>query len=390
MTHDTADTPGGLLVQRAAALVPLLRRYAPEGERARRVPRDVLDALSEAGVFKMMAPRRFGGFEADFQTQCDVLAHIARGCPSTSWIATIYSAMGWLAAAFPDEAQEELLGDGDPRISGVFSPTGTAVATDGGLVVNGRWGYNTGGFGSRWTVLNAMSDGGAGVPTCVVVRSDELRSLDDWNASGMAATGSSTVIADNIFVPAHRALPLPAMLEGRYPQRANGSNPYFNYPLAPVLTVNAAGMPIGTARGALELFQERLPGRQITYTDYTNQAAAPVTHLQLGEAALTIDSADAHTRRACAILDEPRDQPFTTLERVRARAHVAYATGLARKAVDILFFASGASAIQSNVPIQRFQRDIQALANHAIMHAETGVELYGRVLCGLPPNSILI
>ena len=106
MTHDTADTPGGLLVQRAAALVPLLRRYAPEGERARRVPRDVLDALSEAGVFKMMAPRRFGGFEADFQTQCDVLAHIARGCPSTSWIATTYNAKGWLAAALPPDARE--------------------------------------------------------------------------------------------------------------------------------------------------------------------------------------------------------------------------------------------------------------------------------------------
>ncbi len=368
----------------------MLRAHGLEAERDRRVSQDVLDALAEAGVFRMMAPRRFGGFEADFQTQADVLAHIARGCPSTSWIATIYSAMSWLAAAFPDEAQEELLGDGDPRISGVFSPTGTAVAKNGGLVVNGRWGYNTGGLGSTWTVLNVISDDGAGVPTCVMVRSRELKRLDDWHASGMAATGSSTVIAEDIFVPAHRSLPLPAMIEGRYPPRTNGTNPYFNYPLAAVLTVNAGGMPLGTAQGALELFQERLPGRQITYTDYTNQAAAPVTHLQVGEASLTIDSADAHVRRASAILDGPRDRPFTTLERVRARAHIAYATGLARKAVDVLFFASGASAIQSHVPIQRFQRDIQALANHAIMHAETGIELYGRVLCGLPPNSVLI
>jgi alkylation response protein AidB-like acyl-CoA dehydrogenase len=390
MINDAAATPARLLTERAAALVPLLRRQAPDAERARRVSPDVLDALSEAGIFRMMAPRRFGGLEADFQTQSDVLAHIARGCPSTSWIATIYSAMSWLAAAFPDEAQEELLGDGDPRISGVFSPTGTTVAKDGGVVVSGRWGYNTGGFGSNWTVLNALSDGGRGLPTCVIVRSRELTSLDDWHASGMAATGSSTVIAEDIFVPAHRTLPLPAMIEGQYPPRSNGSNPYFNYPLAPVLTVNAGGMPLGAAQGALELFQERLPGRQITYTEYTNQSEAPVTHLQVGEAALTIDSAEAHVRRACAILDEPRDRPFTTLERVRARAHIAYATGLARKAVDILFWASGASAIQSHVPIQRFQRDIQALSNHAIMHAETGIELYGRVLCGLRPNSPLI
>ena len=85
------------------------------------------DALSKAGVFSMTAPKRYGGAEADFQTQCEVLAHLARGCPSTSWVATIFSAMSWLAATFPDQAQEEIFADRDPRISGVFSPTGTGV-----------------------------------------------------------------------------------------------------------------------------------------------------------------------------------------------------------------------------------------------------------------------
>ena len=76
---------------------------------------------------------------------------------------------------------------------------------------------------------------------------------------------------------------------------------------------------------------------------------------------------------------------MTTEARVKSRAHISYATGLAREAVDTLFYASGASSIQSQVPIQRFQRDMQALANHAIMHAPTAMELYGRVLCGLEP-----
>ena len=56
--------------------------------------------------------------------------------------------------------------------------------------------------------------------------------------------------------------------------------------------------------------------------------------------------------------------------------------GLARQSVDTLFYASGASSIQTHVPIQRFQRDVQALANHVIMHTQTALELYGRVLCG--------
>lgn len=378
------------LVRQAASLVPTLRAGAAAAEQARRLPQDVFDALAAADVFRMTAPRRFGGFEADFITQCEVLAEVGRGSPSASWVATILSAMSWLASGFPDETQAEIFSTRDPRISGVFSPTGQAVRKNGGYVVNGRWGYNTGGHGAEWTVVNAvvMEDGAPTTPHCCIVRSRELERLDDWHASGMAATGSSTVIAKDVFVPAHRVLPLPELVEGRYPERHNSSNPYYNYPLAAVLTANAGGTPIGTARGALELFLERLPGRQITYTTYASKIEAPVTHLQVGEAALAIHSADAHMRLACSLLDGASGSP-SKLDRVKIRAHVGAATGYARDAVDGLFYASGASVIQANVPMQSFQRDMQALANHAIMHPQTNVELYGRVLCGLEPNTFL-
>ena len=376
------------LVDRAAALVPVLLERAPAAEQARRVSDASFDALSKAGVFRMTAPKRYGGAEADFQTQCDVLAHLARGCPSTSWVATIFSAMSWLASTFPDQAQDEIFADGDPRISGVFSPTGTGVRKDGGLVVSGRWGFNTGCHGAKWTILNAVVGTGAdAVPTCVIAKSQELTIVDDWYATGMSATGSNTIVADNVFIPAHRCLPLPDMLEARLPPRHNAGNPYFNYPLSPVLTVNAGGTPLGMAQGALEAFRARLPGRGIAYTFYANKSEAPVTHLQVAEAVLTLDSADAHVRRASALLDRHTGGAMSLDARVKSRAHIAYATGLARQAVDTLFYASGASSIQTHVPIQRFQRDVQALANHAIMHTQTALELYGRVLCGLPPNT---
>lgn len=387
-----AAPPAEGLVERAAALVPMLLENAEATERARRLSPEQFDALAEAGIFKMCAPRRYGGYEADFQTQCDVLAEVARGCPSSSWVATILSAMAWLVGVFPDETQEEVLASGDPRISGVFSPTGTARRKDGGVVLNGRWGFNTGGHGSDWIVVNAIlqTDDGNGVPTSTIVPSSELTRLDDWYASGMAGTGSSTIVAEDVFVPAHRTLPLPEMVEGRYAAaRHNADNPYFNHPTATVLVVNAGGTPVGIARGALEAFMQRLPGRGITFTDYTNQAEAPVTHLAVGEAALKLQSADAHVRLACAILDEHPGGPLSRDERIRARAHISHATGLAREVVDQLFTASGATAVQPHVPIQRFQRDIQALANHGIMSPSTTTELYGRHLCGLEPNTTL-
>jgi alkylation response protein AidB-like acyl-CoA dehydrogenase len=387
MTSNTSEA----LVARAAALVPLLRERAAQNETDRRLPPEIFDALAAANVFRMTAPKRFGGFETDFVTQCEVLAEIGRGCGSASWVATIFSAMSWLVGTLPDQAQEEIFDSRDPRISGVFSPTGRAVRTGGGFVVNGRWGFNTGGHGSSWTVVNAIAPNAAGVelPTCMLVRSKELQRLDDWHASGMAATGSSTIVAKDLFVPTYRTCELPAMIEAQYPERHNSSNLYYRHPLATVLSVNAAGTPVGIARAALETFRERLPGRPITYTTYANKAEAPVTHLQIGEAALKIDSADAHMRLACGSLDDNAGVTLTKLARVKARAHVSAATGFAREAVDLLFYSSGASAIQTHVPIQRLQRDMQALANHAIMHPQTTTETYGRVLCGLEPNTPL-
>ncbi len=379
------------LLDRTQALVPALKEWAGAAEEARHLLPETYDALAEAGVFKMCVPERFGGHEADFETQVDVLATIAIGCPSSSWVATIFSAMAWLAATMPDEAQEEILGDGDPRVSGALSPTGTAAPAPGGVVLNGSWGFNTGNFGANWTVVTALRplDDGEGVmPNCVLVPTGELRALDDWHASGMSATGSCTIVAEDVFVPEHRVYPLPLMSEAQYTaDRHNADNPYFNLPLATMLIVNAAGTPAGIARGAYESFMERLPGRAITYTSYNDKSAAPVTHLQVGEAAMRIESADAHMRRAAALLDDIEGLPLTLEERVRARAHVAHSTGEARAAVDLLFFAGGASCIQQHVPIQRYQRDIQALANHALMHPQTAIELYGRVLCGLEPNT---
>ena len=77
-------------------------------------------------------------------------------------------------------------------------------------------------------------------------------------------------------------------------------------------------------------------------------------------------------------------------ERVQTRADVGACVQLAKEAIDILATASGGSSIYSGIPIQRINRDIQAINQHALMHPNTNMELYGRVLCGLEPNTLYI
>jgi alkylation response protein AidB-like acyl-CoA dehydrogenase len=380
------------LLERTRTLLPLLRENALRTERERRVAEENIEALTDAGVFRMTVARHFGGSESSLETQYEVLAEIASACPSTAWVATILTAMLWNAGMFSDEAQEEVFADPRVRVASVFAVGGQARAVEGGVRVSGRWPFNTGCLHAQWAILTALVPGESGepAPASHLIPYSELEILDDWRATGMAGTASNTTLADDVFVPAHRILPLAAQINLQLASERNRSAPYWNIPVVPWLIAQATGAPVGIARGALAAFMERLPGRGITYTDYTSQAEAPVTHLQVGEAMMKLHSAEAHGRRANELTATTAPADFDLDTRVRVRAHSAYAAQLAREAVDCLFHASGASAIQEDVAIQRFQRDIQALSNHAFLTAPTSLELLGRVACGLPPNTVFV
>jgi alkylation response protein AidB-like acyl-CoA dehydrogenase len=388
----TTRSPAEGLLERTAELVPMLQTNAAAAEEARRIPPENLAALTAAGVFRMTAPKRFDGYESDLQTVYAVLAEIGRGCPSSCWVATTHALLTWLTGLYPDETQDEVFATADVAITGAFAPGGHAVPTSGGVVVSGRWPFCSGCHGAEWANVVALTaeDNGGEQPVSLLIPTSELTILDDWYPSGMAATGSNTLAGEDIVVPTHRTLPVATLLTGNYPRRHNSDSSYFNFPAVPFAVALMGATPVGIARGALDAFLQRLPGRRITYTDYADQAKAPVTHLTVGDAALKIDSADAHVRRASSLLDGPPDGVMTVEARVKTRAHVSHAISLAREAVDALFYASGASSIQTHVPIQRFQRDMQAIANHALLLPATNTELYGRTLCGLEPNTPFI
>ena len=367
---------------------------AAAAEKARRVPQDSFEALSQAGIFQMTAPKTYGGDEADFQTQCDVLAEIARGCPSTSWVATIFSAMSWLAGTFPDEAQEEIFAD-------ARSAHQRRVLADRHRRAQGRRlrrqrhaGGSTPAARARTGRCSTRSSpSGDGLTVCV---HRPHRRADDRSTTGTPPawrrTGSHTVVAENVFVPGYRAVPLPDLRRGAGVRRsAHRGQPVLQLPArAGADRQRRRHAARHRARRATTRSWNACPAAAIAYTNYTNRAEAPVTHLQVGEASLKIDSCRRPRAARDGAARRLRARPHVDARRAcKSRAHITYATGLAREAVDILFNASGASSIQPHVPIQRFQRDIQALANHAVMHTQTATELYGRVLCGLEPNTLL-
>ncbi|MFY1699800.1 MULTISPECIES: acyl-CoA dehydrogenase family protein [unclassified Solwaraspora] len=379
------------LVTRAADLVPLLRSRAQWADENRRLADDVVEAMADAGIFRMRLPRRFGGYECDARTMVEVAMHLGRGDSATAFTVAVWWITSWNLGLFPDEAQDEVFSTPDVRVCGTLAPTGTAQPVDGGIQVTGRWGFNSGAAHSQWKLLSALlptADGGM-EPIMAVVPVGDVELVDDWQVGGLRGTGSVTALAQDLFIPAHRYVRIGPLLGQQYYSTLNADLRLYRAPMIAAISAATVGKMVGVAKGALEGFFERLPGRAITYTSYDSQREAPYTHLQVAEASLKIDEAEYHAYRLADMVDgkSDADEPWTLQERAYARVAVGRVCQLAKEATDIVALASGGSSIYSQVPIQRLQRDIQAMALHALNLPSNNLELYGRVLCGLEPNS---
>jgi alkylation response protein AidB-like acyl-CoA dehydrogenase len=181
-----------------------------------------------------------------------------------------------------------------------------------------------------------------------------------------------------------------ALLQGQSASQLNAGAPIYRLPMVAAIAGIASATPLGLARAALTNFFQRLPERGIAYTTYTRQAEAPITHLQVAEATMKIDEAEFHAGRAADLVDTKAisGEAWTLEERARIRMDAGMVARLAKEAIDLLNTASGGSSIYSSVPIQRIERDIQAVNLQGMIHPNTNLELYGRIRCGLEPNTV--
>ncbi|GAA2053505.1 acyl-CoA dehydrogenase family protein [Catenulispora yoronensis] len=379
------------LVGRASDLVPLLQKAAPAIEENRRLTDEAVEALTASGLLKMRVPRHHGGYESPMRTVVDVLAELARGDGSASWTAAVWAISTWMVGMFPDTVQDEVFAVPDVRVSGILSPTAVGTPVEGGVVLNGRWAFNTGSQQSAWNTNAAVRalPGGGFEPIMVLIPLSDLVVVDDWHTAGLRGSGSVSTVAQDVFVPDARILPMGPVLAGVHQLGRNADSPVYKAPFMPTACATVSAPALGLAKAARDAFFDRLPGRKISYTAYENQAEAPITHLQTAEAATKIDEAEFHAFRAAGMLDDKAaaGEPWTLEERARVRLDLGATCQRAKEAVDILADASGGSSVYSTVPIQRIERDIQTLSLHAIIHPSTNLELYGRVLCGLEPNT---
>jgi len=382
------------LLDAARELVPLLAARARQTESERRVAPDVVARFREAGLFRLMQPARFGGYEYGFREFIEVNRVTGRGCGSTSWCLSLGMVHQWLIGLFPLEAQADVWAKSRDAICAVsYAPSGTLRTAAGGWMASGTWSWLSNVDNSEWYILGAQvpaADGGRAEAGFVLVPAEDCDIVDDWHAVGLQGTGSKSIrIRGEAFVPAHRMLSFAAASSGTAPGTAVNPNPGFRIPFLATVPLCLATPAIGIVEGAIDSFVEWVGARTTRGAvagGGSRMADFAQVQSRIGEAAALVDAAylvvDRDTRDVEARVASGESIPVDI--RVRNRRGHAFCAHLAAQAATALFEATGGAGLMLESAIQRAWRDTHAIARHISLNWDGVSAMYGQSRFGLP------
>jgi alkylation response protein AidB-like acyl-CoA dehydrogenase len=195
------------LLRDVESLRPVILEHAQRAEEERQLDASVYKAMEQAGLFAMLAPRRYGGLELHPRACLTVWEAVARIDGSAAWNLIMNQGIAQYAAWLPESGVKELFAEGIPTIAGAFHPPATARRVDGGWRVTGQVAFGSGCHHARWLAMPAMEDGGQ-APFAVFFPRSAGTILDTWHTVGMRGTGSTDYRADDVFVPDHMTAPV--------------------------------------------------------------------------------------------------------------------------------------------------------------------------------------
>ncbi len=392
MTMDDEARRAAGLRERAEALIPVLAGRAAETEALRRLPDETMADVKANGLHRICQPRRFGGAELPLDEAARIIAALAQGCASASWVCTVFTDHSIIAGMFdPSAADDVWADDPDATISAGYLPSGSAERDGDGWRITGTWGFASGCDHADWLLLGSplpTEDGGVAPSLCLAPRR-EVTIDDNWHVMGLAGTGSKNVVARDCAIPAHRALPLAAAAGGAEARGRTDAPPLYRLPHVSTVPFLFAANGLGVAESLLETVIGQMKRSSALGADI---AGLPTMQMHVAEASAEIACARRSILGRCAeaMAAMRAGRSLTLAERARNRRDQAYAGRLCRRAVERLFAAAGAKAIFADNAAQRKFRDMQAIGSHIAMNWDIAGATFGRVAFGLEPDTPLI
>lgn len=372
---------------RASALIPLLRERGAEIDRLGMLPSDVIAALDEAGLFKVGVPARFGGLApVNERDQLDILVELGKGNGSAAWVTLLAWPTTALIGAFNETALNEVFSTSHvgPLLAGsIINPAharGRGRPVEGGLMVQGSWMFSSGVRHCAWLQggVSWVDSNGADRRGFVLLPRSDFEIADDWHVEGMMGTSTNTAyVADEVFVPGHRILPLEEFAASA------SSMQEMAFPTSIVL---------GCAHGAIEHFIDRAKRRSAWSTPYKKLADMASTQITVAKVRAEIGLVEASLRRTALAVDritagelelDPNERAIMTFEKVHG-AHRLHA------ATEELRLVMGSATAALDDGLGRFCRDIRVICLHGLVRHDWTAEALGKALLDIAPPTPML
>jgi indole-3-acetate monooxygenase len=398
-------------IGRAKALKPLLESAALRIEQEKKMPLDVLEALHNAEMFRMMTPRSVGGAELDLATYAQVVATIAEGDASTAWCIAQISGSSMCAAYLEPIVAKEIFGDANSAFTwGFASGLCRAVPVEGGWIVNGAWTFASGNRLCQWLGGHTQLCGEDGEPllrpdgraverTMLFPRSSATVREDQWDVVGLVGTGSDSYSVTDLFVPAKysvvprgigRDQQLPEGVSAEPDPERREQGILYKHTSQAAYQVGLSSVAIGLARATLDAFialaKKKSPSSAILplRDDTWIQARIAQADAKISAASVWVIKLLRDAWQECSSSGE-----ISFPLRVKIRAACTHQINEARDAVDMIYLEAGATAIFRNNPFERRFRDMHTVSQQ-VQGSVARMQSVGQYYLGMKPQLFLL
>ncbi|MGV9481596.1 acyl-CoA dehydrogenase family protein [Gordonia aichiensis] len=368
------------LIARAADLRPRLRKMQAQHEDLGGYSAEIHEEFLDAGFYRALVPRRYGGFEMGLDDFMRLGIEISRADPGVGWSFILGAGHAYhVACFFGEQAQEELFA-GTFIAPGRTVPSGKAVKVSGGYRLSGRWDYCSGSAWSTHAMVLARTegaDGEAGEQRIFIIPRSSYTILDDWGGDqtiGMRASSSNSITAEDVLVPDHLSVVYdfrdhvlgtdgtPGYRLHKNPMYLGRTLTYFNAELV--------ATQVGAAWAAIDQFEELMEARPASFPPRTPRIQTPEYHRWFGSLLAQIDSAEnlliSAVRQHEALGQKWVDtgEEFTPEQDARLRGIVQTAARIANDAVDLAFSTAGSTSAKKGSSMEKYYRDVAMYKTH--------------------------
>lgn len=388
----TSSTMEKSLVQAARELGPRIAQYVDEEENSRRLSKQVLTTLREAGFYRLYLPKSLGGLEADPVSTAKVVEEVARHNTAAGWSIMVANSTTWWCGRLPDNGIEEIFQGGpDTFIAAAFHPPMKATSIEGGYLVNGRSPLTSNVHEAHWVFVTAfimeqdqikMTDGQPEV-IGVFMNTQDCQIIDTWFTLGMRATDSNDVAASDVFVPTHLTFPL----RPDYQPNAHYKGSLYQFPAIGASVASLISpVALAVARNAVNELVA-LADKKTPLGSVVSIKQKGMVQRKWGEAEALVQSSRAYLYQKLAeCWSRTLDGDKLSLDdRAALLLAAAHTNQSCARAVELMYSAAGSTAIYTRNKLEHYFTDAQVIRQHGFVN-DSRYETVAQVYFGLPPD----